>query len=294
MDFYMKQTLNDFMISFEFFPPSSEKAEENLWEAVNKLKVLSPEFVSVTYGAGGSTRERTHNTLKKILETTHLSPAAHLTCVSASKQEVDDVIKAYYDIGVRQIVALRGDMPQGIDAPFVPHPDGYQSSIDLIKGIKAISNAFDIIVSAYPERHPNSPSWQDEIDFLKKKIDAGATKAITQFFFYNDLFEAYLDKVHAAGITIPIIPGIIPITNFEQTKKFASKIGTTIPKSLEKLFENLEEDAETRKLIGMSYALEQVKDLKRRGIKQFHFYTMNKADIVYALCHSLRSKLFTN
>ena len=281
-------------VSFEFFPPATPKAYDNLWLAINKLAPLNPDFISVTYGAGGTTRERTHDTLKKIIDTTDLKPAAHLTCVSASKADVNDVIESYYNLGVRHIVALRGDMPAGIDAPFEPHPQGYASSIELIKAIKKIDTNIDITVSAYPERHPNSPSWDSEIDFLKQKIDAGATKAITQFFFYNDLFEAYMDKIISAGITIPIIPGIVPITNFEQTKKFALKTGTSVPKSLEKQFEGLQDDLEIRHLIGMTHALEQVKDLQRRGINQFHFYTMNKAELVFAVCHSLGIRDFKN
>jgi methylenetetrahydrofolate reductase (NADPH) len=278
---------NKISISFEFFPPSTPKANENLWFAIEKLAPLNPDFISVTYGAGGTTRERTHDTLKKIIETTDLKPAAHLTCVSASKADVNSVIEAYCQIGVKHIVALRGDMPEGIGVLFQPHPQGYASSIDLIKGIKKIAPDMDITVSAYPERHPDSPSWDIEIDFLKRKIDAGATKAITQFFFYNDLYEAYLDRVQKAGITIPIIPGIVPITNFEQTKKFALKTGASVPKSLERQFEGLENETEIRQLIGMTHALEQIQDLQKRGINQFHFYTMNKAELVFALCHSL-------
>lgn len=274
-------------ISFEFFPPATPKAYENLWFAIEKLVPLNPDFISVTYGAGGTTRERTHDTLKKIIETTNLKPAAHLTCVAASKSEVNSVIESYYDIGVRHIVALRGDMPEGVGVPFKAHPDGYASSIDLIKGIKNIASDIEITVSAYPERHPDSASWDIEIDFLKRKIDAGATRAISQFFFYNDLYEAYLDKIQNSKISIPIIPGILPITNFELTKKFALKTGATIPKSLEQNFLGLEDDAEIRQLIGMTYALKQVENLQKRGINQFHFYTMNKAELVYAICHSI-------
>ncbi len=282
--------VDNLSISFEFFPPATSKAEEHLWQAIEKLAPLNPDFVSVTYGAGGTTRERTHNTLQKILTQTNLKPAAHLTCVSATKAEVNQVIEDYYKIGVRHIVALRGDMPAGVDVPFQAHEHGYQSSIELIKGIKNIASDIDVTVSAYPERHPNSPSWDIEIDFLKRKIDAGATKAITQFFFYNDLYEAYLDRVRSAGIDIPIIPGIVPITNFEQTKKFALKTGASVPKSLSDRFAGLEEDTETRKLIGMVYALEQIEDLQKRGINHLHFYTMNKAELVYALCHALSVK----
>ncbi len=278
-------------ISFEFFPPATPKAYENLWLAIAKLAPLNPDFISVTYGAGGTTRERTHDTLKKIIQTTALKPAAHLTCVSASQADVNSVIESYVTIGVKHIVALRGDMPEGIGASFKPHPEGYASSVDLIAGIKKIKPDMDITVSAYPERHPDSHSWDIEIDFLKRKIDAGATRAITQFFFYNDLFEAYLDRVRAAGISIPIIPGIVPITNFEQTKKFALKTGASVPKSLEKRFEGLENDVEIRQLIGMTHALEQIQDLQRRGITQFHFYTMNKAELVFALCHTLGLRL---
>jgi methylenetetrahydrofolate reductase (NADPH) len=282
MTFYPKLS-----VSFEFFPPATEKSNLALWEAIEKLAPLNPNFISVTYGAGGSTRERTHQTLEKIIQTTNLKPAAHLTCVSASKDDVNAVIESYYKIGVRHIVALRGDMPEGISTTFKPHPQGYQSSIDLVKGIKNIASDIDITVSSYPEKHPNSPSWDTEIDFLKQKIDAGATRAITQFFFHNDLFEAYLDRVRAAGIMIDIIPGIVPITNFEQTKKFALKTGASIPKSLERRFAGLENDPQTRHLIGMTHALEQIQDLQKRGIDIVHFYTMNKAELVFALCHAL-------
>ena len=276
----------DIKVSFEFFPPATAIAEAHLWEAIEKLAPLLPNFVSVTYGAGGTTRERTHNTLKRILQETALKPAAHLTCVSASKEEVNQVIQSYYDIGVRHIVALRGDSQAGVGQKFTPHPDGYHSSIELIKGIKAISD-FEISVAAYPERHPESPNWETEIDFLKRKIDAGATRAITQFFFVNDDFERYLERITKAGITIPIIPGIVPITNFEQTRRFALKTGASIPDFLINAFAGLEEDAETRKLVGMIIAITQIEDLKKRGLNQFHFYTMNKADMVFALCHVL-------
>jgi methylenetetrahydrofolate reductase (NADPH) len=278
---------HNLLFSFEFFPPASPEANTTLWDSIDKLTPLNPEFVSVTYGAGGKTREKTHTVLEKIIKTTNLKPAAHLTCVSASISEVNDVIQSYYNIGVRHIVALRGDMPQGVNVPFQAHPYGYQSSIDLIKGIKKIASDIDITVSAYPEKHPNSPSWDNEIDFLKQKIDAGATRAITQFFFDNNLYETYLERVHAAGITIPIIPGIVPITNFEQTKKFALKTGASIPKSLEKRFAKLESDFETRKLMGIIQAYEQIKDLQSKGVHHIHFYTMNKAELVFALCHAL-------
>lgn len=280
-------SLRDISVSFEFFPPSSNEAMENLWSVIERLSPLSPEFVSVTYGAGGSTRERTHNTLERILRETALKPAAHLTCVSATKQEVCSVVDSYYEIGVRHIVALRGDPTEGVGHQFTPHPEGYQSSIELIADIKNNYPDMDITVSAYPEKHPESPDWETELDFLERKIEAGATRAITQFFFYNDHFEAYLDKVQHRGITIPIIPGILPITNFEQTRRFAERTGALIPLSLAKRFEDLENDAETRKFIGMTVALEQIEDLKKRGQRQFHFYTMNRAELVFALCHAM-------
>ncbi|PLX38337.1 MAG: methylenetetrahydrofolate reductase [NAD(P)H] [Hyphomicrobiales bacterium] len=276
-------------VSFEFFPPKTEKMEETLWRSIEKLAPLEPEFVSVTYGAGGSTRERTHATVTRILRETKMVPAAHLTCVDATREDVDEVARAYRDTGVRHIVALRGDPVDGVGNAYQPHPEGYASTVDLISGLKRIAD-FEISVSAYPEKHPESPDWQTEIDLLKRKVDAGATRAITQFFFSNDLYEAYLERVRAAGIFIPIVPGIIPIHNFTQVAKFGAATGTTIPPRLAERFEGLEDDAETRKLVAAAVAAEQVDDLVARGVSEFHFYTLNRADLVFAICHLLGIK----
>ncbi|WP_321339134.1 methylenetetrahydrofolate reductase [NAD(P)H] [Breoghania sp.] len=277
---------NDIKVSFEFFPPKTEKMEETLWQSITKLAPVCPDFVSVTYGAGGSTRERTHNTVARILKETKLRPAAHLTCVDATRDEVDEVVRAYWEIGVRNIVALRGDPVAGIGTAYQPHPDGYVNAADLVAGIRRIAD-FDISVSAYPEKHPESADWGVEIDNLKRKVDAGAARAITQFFFDNDLFEAYLERVRAAGIDIPILPGIVPITSFKQTASFSAKTGTSVPDWLAHRFEGLDEDPETRKLVAATVAAEQVMDLVDRGVTDFHFYTMNKADLVFAICHLL-------
>ncbi len=277
----------DIKVSYEFFPPKSDKMEERLWQAIRRLEPLHPQFVSVTYGAGGSTRERTHATVTRILKETHLKPAAHLTCVGATKAEVDEVIEAYKSVGVKHIVALRGDPVEGVGERYQPHPDGYQSSIELIEGISKIGG-FEILVSAYPEQHPESPDRAADIDWLKRKVDAGATRAITQFFFDNETFLRYLDDVRAAGITIPITPGIIPIANFQQVKKFATMTGASVPNWLGKRFEGLEnEDVETRQMIAAAIGAEQVMELVDAGLQEFHFYTLNKAKLVYAICHLL-------
>ncbi len=274
-------------VSFEFFPPKTEKMEQTLWESVKRLTPLAPKFVSVTYGAGGSTRERTHATVARLVNETPLKPAAHLTCVSASKDDVNDVIRSYKDAGVKHIVALRGDPPEGVGAVYKAHNSGYQGSVDLIQGIKSISDDFEISVSAYPEKHPESPSFDTDIDLLKAKIDAGATRAITQFFFENDHFYRYLDKVRAAGIDIPITPGIIPILNFKSMTKFASASGATIPAWLSQRYEGLDDDPKTARLVSAALAVEQVMDLVEHDITDFHFYTLNRADLVYAICHML-------
>ena len=272
--------------SFEFFPPKSDKMAETLWNTVQRLALLAPSFVSVTYGAGGSTRERTHKTVERILKETDLAPAAHLTCVGASQDEVNEIVRDYWDLGVRHLVALRGDPLEGIGTRYTPHNNGYPYASDLVAGIKKIAN-FDISVSGYPEKHPESGSWQMEIDNLKRKVDAGADRIITQYFFDNDLFDAYLDRIAAAGINIPVIPGILPIHNFEQTMVFSAKCGTSIPQWLARRFAGLKDDPETRKLVGVSVACEQVMDLVDKGINDFHFYTMNRADLTYAICHML-------
>ena len=273
-------------VSFEFFPPKSEEMERNLWEAVGRLAPLSPNFVSVTYGAGGSTRERTHATVRRILKETALTPAAHLTCVAATKDEIDSVIHGYWDAGVRHIVALRGDPTGGVGDKYAPHPGGYATSADLVAGIKRAGD-IEVSVSAYPEKHPDSPTVEADIDMLKAKIDSGATRAITQFFFENDLYFRYLDRVRARGITIPVVPGILPVQNFKQTTSFAARCGASVPRWLAERFDGLDEDVATRKLIAAAVAAEQVLDLVDRGVTDFHFYTMNRADLVYAVCHLL-------
>ena len=277
-------TRNKLKVSFEFFPPKNEEMETALWESVERLAPLNPSFVSVTYGAGGSTRERTHNTVAKIVKQTSLKPAAHLTCVAATKVEIDSVIRDYRSAGVRHIVALRGDPQTGAGTSYVPHPGGYAYTPDLIKGIKDIGD-FEISVSAYPEGHPESASLDADIEILKRKVDAGATRAITQFFFENDFYFRYLDKVHAAGIDIPVVPGIIPVLNFKQAASFATRCGTHVPQWLADRFEGLDNDPATRKLIAAAIAAEQAIDLVDRGVTDLHFYTMNKADLVFAICH---------
>jgi methylenetetrahydrofolate reductase (NADPH) len=272
--------------SFEFFPPKSEKMAASLWSAVERLQPLAPSFVSVTYGAGGSTRERTHKTVERLLKESDLLPAAHLTCVGASKADVDSVIQDYWDLGVRHLVALRGDPLEGLGTRYVPHAEGYAYASDLVAGIKKIGD-FDISVSGYPEKHPESTDWQVEIDNLKRKVDAGADRVITQYFFNNDLFEDYLERIAKAGLTVPVVPGILPIHNFEQAMVFSAKCGTSIPEWLARRFAGLKDDPDTRKLIGVAIAAEQVMDLVDRGISDFHFYTMNRSDLTYAICHML-------
>lgn len=273
-------------VSFEFFPPKTEEMDATLWESVNRLAPLSPHFVSVTYGAGGSTRERTHATVKRILNETALTPAAHLTCVDATREEVDEVIRNYAAAGVRHIVALRGDPTAGAGAAYAPHPGGYSNAADLADGIRRIAD-FEVSVAAYPEKHPDSPTVEADIDMLKAKVDAGATRAITQFFFENDLYFRYLDRVRAHGIDVPVVPGILPVQNFKQAKNFAERTGASVPRWLAERFEGLDDDIATRKLIAAAVAAEQVIDLVDRGVTDFHFYTMNRADLVYAVCHLL-------
>jgi methylenetetrahydrofolate reductase (NADPH) len=273
-------------VSFEFFPPKTEEMEKTLWEAIARLAPLAPSFVSVTYGAGGSTRERTHATVKRIITETALAPAAHLTCVAASRDEVDAVVQSYAAAGVRHIVALRGDPVGGVGERYAPHPQGYRNGADLVAGIKRFAD-IEVSVSAYPEKHPDSPSVEADIDMLAAKVDAGASRAITQFFFDSDHYFRYLDRVRARGIAIPIVPGILPVQNFKQTRAFAERCGTSVPDWLADRFAGLEGDAATRKLIAAAVAAEQVLDLVDRGVTDFHFYTMNRADLVYAICHLL-------
>lgn len=283
---FVKSNERRIHVSFEFFPPKTEEMERTLWESITRLAPLAPRFVSVTYGAGGSTRERTHATVKRILAETALTPAAHLTCVAATRAEIDDVIRNYCAAGVRHIVALRGDPVGGIGEKYTPHPGGYQNAADLVAGIKRIADV-EVSVSAYPEKHPDSPTVEADIDMLKAKVDAGATRAITQFFFESDLYFRYLDRVRARGIAVPVVPGILPVQNFKQTRSFADRCGTSVPDWLTERFDGLDDDAATRKLIAAAVAAEQVIDLVDRGVTDFHFYTMNRADLVYAVCHLL-------
>jgi methylenetetrahydrofolate reductase (NADPH) len=275
----------DLRVSFEFFPPKTEKMETALWQSIRRLEPLKPHFISVTYGAGGSTRERTHATVARILKETSLTPAAHLTCVGATRKEVDAVIRDYWELGVRHIVALRGDPPEG-RGHYTPHPGGYANAAELVAGIKGIAD-FEVFVAAYPEKHPESPDFEADIDMLKAKIDAGASRAITQFFFDNDLYFRYLDRVHAAGIDIPITPGLIPIHNFRQVASFTISCGTHMPSRIAHQYEGLDDDPETRKFVAATIAAEQVSDLAAQGVTEFHFYTLNRADLVYAICHLL-------
>jgi methylenetetrahydrofolate reductase (NADPH) len=277
---------HDLRVSFEFFPPKTEAMERTLWQSIERLKPLGPTFVSVTYGAGGSTRERTHATLIRILAETGLRPAAHLTCVAATKEEVDAVVGAYREAGIRHIVALRGDPVEGPGTAYVPHPDGYANAVELTAAIAKIGDCA-ISVAAYPEKHPESPTLEADIDMLKRKVDAGASRAITQFFFDNDVYERYLEKVRAAGIWIPVVPGIVPVHNFKLVSGFAARCGASIPAWLGKQFEGLDDDPTTRQLVAAAVAAEQVCDLVDRGVTDFHFYTMNRADLVYATCHLL-------
>lgn len=276
----------DINVSFEFFPPKTEKMEEALWTAIRRLEPLRPQFVSVTYGAGGSTRERTHATVSRVVRETMVIPAAHLTCVQATRGEVDEVARGYWQAGIRHIVALRGDAVAGPGTAFVPHPEGYRNAADLVGGLKRLAK-FEISVAAYPEKHPDSPSVEADIDNLKAKIDAGATRAITQFFFDNDLYRAYVDRVRARGIAVPIVPGIVPIHNFKQVAGFAARTGATIPDWMARRFDGLDNDPQTSHLVAAAVAAEQVMDLVDHGTRQFHFYTLNRADLVYAVCHLL-------
>lgn len=276
----------DIDVSFEFFPPKTEKMEEALWAAIGRLAPLRPGFVSVTYGAGGTTRERTHATVERLARETGLRPAAHLTCVNATRAEIDDVVRGYASVGVRHIVALRGDPPTGVGTRYTPHPDGYAQAADLVAGIKRIGN-FEVSVGGYPESHPESTNVDADIDFLKAKVDAGADRIITQFFFDNAHYLRFLERVRARGIWCPVVPGIVPIHNFKQVAGFAGKTGTTMPAWLARRFDGLDNDQATTHLVAAAVAAEQVLDLVDQGVRQFHFYTLNRADLVYAICHLL-------
>jgi methylenetetrahydrofolate reductase (NADPH) len=275
----------DIAVSFEFFPPNSEKMGETLWQSIQTLAPLNPRFVSVTYGAGGSTRTRTHATVKRILEETDLTPAAHLTCVGASKAEVEEVARDYWELGVRNIVALRGDPPEA-GTKYRPHPEGYRDATELVAGLKAVA-PFDISVAAYPEMHPDSSTRAFDLDNLKRKIDAGADRAITQFFFSADCFLRFRDEAAAAGIAIDIVPGILPVSNVATTRRFAQSCGATIPKWLDELFEGLDDLPSARQLIAATVAAEICGQLYAGGVRQFHFYTLNRAELSYAICHLL-------
>ena len=273
-------------VSFEFFPPKTDKMEATLWTAIERLAPLHPEFVSVTYGAGGSTRERTHTTVSRIVRETDLRSAAHLTCVDATKEEVNAVARDYWDVGVRHIVALRGDPAGGPGTAYEPHAGGYVNAADLVAGLKKIAD-FEVSVAGYPEKHPESPSVATDMDNLKAKVDAGADRIITQFGFDNAHYLRFLERARAAGIWVPITPGIVPIHNFKQVAAFAVRAGASMPSWLARRFEGLEDDSATSHLVAAAVATEQVMDLVDEGVKKFHFYTLNRADLVYAICHLL-------
>ena len=272
-------------VSFEFFPPKDEKMERTLWSSIERLRSLAPSFVSVTYGADGSTRDRTHRVVSRIGGETGLTTAPHLTCVGASRAEVQDIARRYWSEGIRHIVALRGDPPQG-SAGYAPHPDGYAYAADLVAGLREVGD-FDVSVAAYPETHPEARSADDDLDNLKRKIDAGATRAITQFFFDPAVYFRFLERARAAGISVPIVPGILPVTNFAQLCKFARLCGASVPDSLARRFAGLDDDPDTRRLIAAAVAIEQVEALRCGGVSDFHFYTLNRAELTYAICHHL-------
>lgn len=272
-------------VTFEFFPPNTPAMEKTLWESIDRLAVLEPRFVSVTYGADGSTRARTHAAVERIIKETSLTAAPHLTCIGASKDEIDDIAREYWDMGVRHLVALRGDPPKGSDA-YEPHPDGYAYASDLVAGLGKVAD-FDISVAAYPEVHPDAPSRRFDLDNLKRKLDAGASRAITQFFFDIELYLRFRDSCAAADIDSAIVPGILPITRFPQLERFAKMCGASVPTWLRERFAGLEDDPETRRMIAASVAIEQARMLQEVGINEFHFYTLNRAELTFAICHAL-------
>lgn len=273
-------------VSFEFFPPKTEAAEAALWKTVERLAPLNPEFVSVTYGADGSTRERTHQVIARLLQDTSMSPVPHLTCVGAPRAEIDAIADNYWDLGVRSLVALRGDPEGGAEADYQPHPDGYAYASDLVAGLLA-RHPFELFVAAYPETHPQALSADADLENLRRKVDAGGHRAITQFFFDNESYLRFRDRVAAAGITVELIPGILPVTNYNTLVRFAGACGATIPLSLAQLFEGLDEDPTTRQLIAAHVAVNQAEALRREGVNDFHFYTLNRADLSFAVCHAL-------
>ena len=271
-------------LSFEFFPPRNEALEGQLWTCIRRLAPLAPRFVSVTYGAGGSTQARTHATVARIVSETTLVPAAHLTCVGASRGEVDAVARRYWEAGVRHVVALRGDMPD--NAPYVPHPRGYAYAADLVAGLRRVA-PFEISVAAYPETHPAAASADADLDNLRRKLDAGATRAITQYFFDAETYLRFLDRCLASGITAPIVPGIMPVSNFAQAQKFSAMCGASVPDWLGRMFDGTENDPDTRRMVAAVVAAEQVRLLQANGVDEFHFYTLNRADLTYAIAHIL-------
>ncbi len=272
-------------VSFEFFPPHSEKMEAMMWQSLDRLAALEPSFVSVTYGADGSTRERTHDAVERIAKETSLTAAPHLTCVGSDRGEIDDIAREYWDMGIRHLVALRGDPPKGSDG-YTPHPGGYAYASDLVAGLRDIAD-FDISVAAYPEVHPEAENAIADLDNLRRKLDAGASRAITQFFFDTDVFLRFRDLCAAAGITAPIVPGILPISRFPQLERFAEMCGATVPDWLRERFAGLDDDPETRQMIAASVAIEQVQRLQSEGVHEFHFYTLNRSELTYAICHAL-------
>lgn len=272
-------------LSFEFFPPKTDAMEQKLWQAVQDLQPLEPEFVSVTYGAGGSTRERTHNTVRRLVEETPLKPAAHLTCVNASRAEVDEVARSYWDAGVKHIVALRGDPPQGM-RDYTPHPEGYDYASQLVQGLKKVAD-FEVSVAAFPEKHPESPSFEADMDHLKQKIDAGATRAITQYFFDTEHYFRLLDRAVKSGVNIPIVPGIMPIANFAQAQKFSAMCGANVPDWLVKRFDKLETGTPEHTEAALEVATNQCRQLLGAGVKHLHFYTLNRSELTKAVCDQL-------
>jgi len=272
-------------VSFEFFPPSSAAMETTLWQSIERLADLEPRFVSVTYGADGSTRGRTHAAVARIIKETQLTPAPHLTCIDASRGEIDDIARQYWDMGVRHLVALRGDAPKDAGA-YEAHPDGYAYASDLVAGLRKVAD-FDISVAAYPEIHPEAPDAAFDLDNLKRKLDAGASRAITQFFFDADTFLRFRERCAKAGIESAVVPGILPITRFPQLERFAAMCGASVPDWLRRRFDGLEDDAQTRQMIAASVAIEQVRVLESEGIEDFHFYTLNRSELTYAICHAL-------
>ncbi len=272
-------------VSFEFFPPKTPEMEQTLWGTVCGLAPLDPAFVSVTYGAGGTTRERTHETVSRIIREAGLTAAAHLTCVDASRGEIEDIARDYWDVGVRHIVALRGDPPEG-QGGYMPHPDGYAYAADLVEGLRAVA-PFELSVAAYPETHPEALSADFDIDNLKRKVDAGATRAITQFFFCNDTFLRFRDRIAAAGVSIPLVPGIMPVGNFKSMRRFAAKCGASVPDDMSMAYEGLDDDPAGRAEVGARLASKQCLDLRARGVNDFHFYTLNRAELTRRVCANL-------